>query len=191
MIQSGKEIKVIYTGVGNWWRLRPVSMPVPIYSYYKDGDLDYEPPGVLYHTKYGDANFDIMSKYYFKTQTSPSDIYTSTKRMAAYVINVSELWKKNLAIFLFPVSLYARMKNTPGVTGATDWDIEKIGFGKANTRYSCKIAERTELTDTETKVVDQTMENVSIIDVLSKKVKVYTQRSYTAFDRFEILDFDD
>ena len=47
------------------------------------------------------------------------------------------------------------------------------------------------LTDKEIEKVAQTMENISVLDALSNKVKIYTQKSYTAYDRFDILDFDD
>jgi hypothetical protein len=214
MIKQGQEIRVIDAADCYRWRIRPISMPIAVYKYYKGQDPEYEPPEVLYRIQYGDLNFKLMSRYYFKDSEDNEVSHPVTKRMAAYVINVSELWQRELAIFLFPMSVYAQMKESPGTVGSTDWQIERRGavdggygynfYEAHSTRYTCSRLEKSQLIEFERNIITASMKNNPIMKVLSQKVKVYTNEfcmqiaheSPTAqdmpsdYNRFDLLDLE-
>jgi hypothetical protein len=190
MIKYGQKIKIIDTSTSSRWRIRPLSMPVEVYKYYKKEDSQYNPPGILYSSQQDDLESGTISRTYFRTNKDGNDPNPMSKRMAAYVVNISELGLRDLAVFLFPLTAYIAIKKDPGVTGETDWIIEKIGFG-LETKYACSKTERTDLTEEEKIIVSSLMNDNPIFQVLSQKVRIYTEKDYTHFDRFDILDMDD
>lgn len=190
MLRLGDEIKIINAGSKKEWHLQPVGMPHLFYQYYRDVDLEYEPPGVLKIPEYGDVNFKILTKYYYRVNEDKNDPNTFSKRVAAFVVDTTGYAQRELELFLFPISVYNQMANAPGAVGEFSWEITKIGEGM-ETRYHSKQLQRILFTEAEQDIIDGTIEETSVLDVMTRRMRVYTTRKYTAFERFDILDLDD
>ncbi len=190
MLRFGSEIRIMNAGSKRKWHIQPVGMAHMFFQYYKNGDVDYEPPGVLEVPKFGDANFKVLSKFYFRTNKDENDPNPVSRRVAAFVVDFTEYGQKDLELFLFPISVYMQMVNAPGAVGEFSWEIRKTGEG-IETRYHSQQLPRKEFSEKEQDIIDGTMKEISVLEVMTRKMKVYTQRNYTDFNRFDILDLED
>ncbi len=190
MIRFGSEIKIMNAASKRKWVVQPVGPVSLFYQYFRDVDLEYEPPGALHIPKFGDVNFKILTKYYYRIDKDENDPNSFSRRVAAFVVDTTEYGQKDLEIFLFPISVYGQIVDAPGAAGEFSWEITKTGKAM-QTRYHSHQMPRIPISEKEQKVIDSTMEEVSVLDVMTRRMKVYTTKSYTTFDRFDILDLDD
>lgn len=191
MIKEGKELRVINIGSSPFWKILPITKAETFWQYFKEDNLEYEPLGVVNTFHYGDVNFKYFGKYYLSKNKIPNDTNPSSMRMAAFVIDTTELWEKQLALAVLPISVYRQMRDTPGSVGQFDWEITSTGHGLEKRYSSRQLDAKTPLSDIETTVIKATIEAISMESILVRKKRAYTQIKYTEFDRFDIMDFDD
>lgn len=191
MIKEGRELRVINIGSNPFWKILPITKAESFWQYYKEEDMEYEPPSVVTTLHYGDINYKYLSRYYFSKDKIPNDTNPSAMRMAAFVIDTTELWEKQLALAVLPISVYKQMRDTPGSVGQFDWEITSTGHGLEKRYSSRQLDVKIPLSDTETVVIKATIEAISMEDLLIRKKRGYTQIKYTEFDRFDIMDFDE
>lgn len=174
MIKIGQEIKIIVAASKPRWHLKIVSPLLNCWQYYN---------------KYGATDGSNYGKSYYYRQTKDINDYNPCyAKAASYVIDTFE---SKLKVFVFPVSVVHSINK---ITFSEEdvynshWEILKSGVGK-DTRYEVKkIDEPFDISESDKKLIENTIETTSLLSVLTQDEKKYVKEPYKKYNRFDILD---
>lgn len=193
MIKEGVRILVVTAVSQENWRIRVVGPPCKIWQYFPKPNHSNDISGISL------SEYALMmhSTPYFKIEKDPEDDNPCSLRIVSFVVDVSQWIRKYyLKLFVFPKQIIKDMKVELGIEGQNrkitdvDWIIHRSGVG-LSTRYKVKLDEpRNEFDENEWSIINGTVKMSSIPRILIDGESCFTQRIYTPFNRFDIMEIE-
>ncbi len=191
MIKIGEEIKLVSAASKKIQFLKIIGKSFECYQYF---------PGINHINSNPNHNFlsNLQAEMpYFKIEKDPNDHNNCSQRIVSFVVSQigydesfvenSSRYNDSLNLFIFPYPVVKQIKEFKKKVHDYDYKITKTGHG-FETRYKVGILEPVKIDEDTLKLINGTVEDISIKDVLINNKKVYITQKFTPFNRFEIMD---
>jgi len=190
MIKIGQEIKLVSAGSKKVWFLKIIGKSFECYQYF--------PHMAFNNLSNSNFLFDLQAQRpYFKIEKDPNDHNSCSQRIVSFAVSQvgfdapfienSSRNNDSLNLFIFPYPVVKQIREFKKKVHDYDYKITKTGHG-LETRYKVDILEPATLDENTLKIINGTIEDISIKDVLINNKKVYITQKFTKYNRFEIMD---